>query len=69
MARGSRRGIPPGPEMDEVLDAMRECHAAMVRVQTKSKIGGPSYKKAVAISDALHDMAEELTGDRNKLLK
>jgi hypothetical protein len=32
--------------MVEVIDAMRLCHGASVKVMTKSKIGGPADKKA-----------------------
>jgi hypothetical protein len=43
MPRTTRRDInKSGPEMVEVIDAMRLCHAALVKVMTKSKIGGPA---------------------------
>ena len=70
MARGGRPGIRnSSPEMDGIIDAMKACHKAIARVRIKPKIGGPACKKATAVSDALHDLAEELTGDRSKLLK
>jgi hypothetical protein len=55
--------------MVEVIDAMRLCHGALVKVLTKSKIGGPAYKKASIATDSLLDLTEELTGERNKLLR
>ena len=70
MPRTTRRGISrTSPEMVEVIDAMRLCHGALVKVLTKSKIGGPAYKKASIATDSLLDLTEELTGERNKLLR
>jgi hypothetical protein len=70
MPRTTRRGISQtSPEMVEVIDAMRLCHGALVKVMTKSKIGGPAYKKAQMANDSLLELSEELTGERNKLLQ
>ena len=48
---------------------MRGCRKAMVKVATKSKIGGPAYRKAQTVMDALDDLAEELTGEPDRLWK
>jgi hypothetical protein len=41
----------------------------MVKVVTKSKIGGQAYRKAEAVMSTLDDLAEELAGDRDRLWK
>jgi hypothetical protein len=70
MPRTTRRGISKtSSEMVEVIDAMRLCHGALVKVMTKSEIGGPAYKKARTANDSLIELTEELTGERSKLLR
>ena len=70
MPRTTRRGISKtSPEMVKVIDAMRLCHGALVKVMTESTIGGPAYRKAQMANDSLLELTEELTGERNKLLR
>ena len=49
------------------LAAMKECRAAMVRIETKYKFGSPEYVTAGEVMDKLDALAELFTGDRKAL--
>ena len=64
MAAMARYGlIDPTAE----LAALAGARAAAVRVLTVSKIGGPAYRAAERLLDAIDDLVGVLTGDRETL--
>lgn len=60
----SRRSSYP---RDEVLKQLEASRAGAVRVQAGSQPFKDRYNKAKAIIDAIDDLVEEMTGDRELL--
>lgn len=61
----SRRILPP-TTIDAAMEAAGECRKLCVQVLTEAPIGGPAYKAAGEVMDAIDKLAEALTGERKR---
>lgn len=61
MGRRSGRGII---NKKAALEALREGRSGAIRVHREAKINSPEYQAATAVTQAIDDLAEQLTGDR-----
>lgn len=64
MPRPKRLGLY---DQSNELAAMKLCREAMVRVETKCRIGSPEYQAAGEVMTKIDDLAELFTGDRTAL--
>ncbi|WP_372623062.1 hypothetical protein [Falsiroseomonas sp.] len=62
-----RRRVLPTTTAAAAMEAAEEMRRAAVRVCTEAPIGGPAYKAAATVLEALDGMAEALTGRRDAL--
>jgi len=61
LARRSQRGYI---NTKEVLQKLKQGRDGAIKVHREAKINGPEYQAASRVTEAIDDLAEELTGDR-----
>ena len=60
MVRRSKRG---SIDTQAVMEKLKEGRRGAIQVRTEAVINGPEYHAALAVTDSIDALAEELTGD------
>lgn len=62
--RSGRMPDLAGLELERVLEAVRKARAEIIRAEAGVVIGSPHYRALERHREAINDLAEALTGDR-----